>query len=138
MNKSQSPFLLITQPFMPLLHPDDSEVLLIPGKRRGAFPPDCLFFPTQFLATTNLEPWLSSRNRDFFQTFLTFKQNSLQWKERLGGAYNSETDPEAKNKGCLCFFSFHSVSYCTSQVSSQEGTTSTFKMPLFAPRILQP
>lgn len=93
---------------------------LIPDKKIRRLSTGWLFFPTQILGYHQLRAMALSRNRDFFQTFLTFKQNSLQWKGHNREPYNSEKQIQRqKNKGCLCFFSFHSVSCCTSQVSSQ-------------------
>lgn len=104
---------------MPLLQPDDSEGLPDSRQKKKA-PLHQLFFPTRILGHHQLGAMALSRNRDFFQTFLTFKQNSLQWKGHNGEPYNSEKQIQRqKNKGCLCFFTFNSVSCHTSQVLSQ-------------------
>lgn len=106
---------------------------LIPDKTRRRLSTGCLFFPTRILGDHQLRAMAFSRNRDFFQTFLTFKQNSLQWKGHNGEPYNSEKQTQ-RQKIRAASVSSLSILYPIVPVKSRprEGTL-VFKMPLFAP-----
>lgn len=91
---------------MPLLHPDDSEVLPDSRqKKKALFPPAAYSSPLMDLVyLTNLEPWLSQ------ETEISSRRSLLSNKILFNGRGITESliiqrnRPRGKNKGCLCFF----------------------------------
>lgn len=67
------PSCYITQAFMPLPQQNDPEGLCDSGLKKKA-PSHQLFLPAKILGSHQLRAMVLSKNRDFFQSFLNFRQ----------------------------------------------------------------